>query len=154
MDAIIFAKASSLSCFNRLTRLSYTYRYNSTNDPIDGDQVVVLMAIAVFLSAIGLAAIYFQCRRLRQRLRNKRQDDLSDPAPQLAAFTKQIQSNHKQSYHDLVAQMAHVRNMKAQVRATLTGLQTAVSQLQARETNDTEENVHVDESLSFMTKLD
>jgi hypothetical protein len=123
------------------------YTYNSTDDPIDENQVLVLMAIVLFLSTIGLAAIYFQWSRLRQRLGNKRQDDLSEnPTPQLAAFTKQIQIKHKQSYHDLVAQVVQMRNMQNEVRATLSGLQTAVSQIQARESNDKEENIYVEES--------
>lgn len=112
------------------------------------------MAIAVFLSTVGLATFYFQCIRLRQRLRKKRPDEVSDPSPQLASFTKEIQSKEKQSYHDLVAKMAHMRNLKNEIRGTLTGLQTAVSQIQARERNDNEENVYVDKSLSFMAKLD
>jgi hypothetical protein len=135
--------------------LSYTY--NSTDDPIDEEQVLVLMAIAVLLSAIGLTVIYFQCSRLRQRLRNKRQDDdLSDPTPQLAVFTKQIQSKHKHSYHDMVAQMVDMRDMQNEVRATLAGLQAVVSRIQARESNDNKEehNVHVEESSSSTAKLD
>jgi hypothetical protein len=131
--------------------------YNSTtDDPIDADQYLILMAMVVFLSTIGLATIYFQCRRLRQRLRNKRQDDdIPDPTPQLAAYSKQIQTKHEQSYHALVAQVTHMRNMQNEVRATMAGLQTVVSQIQAKdENNDKEENNGKVQESSSRAKLD
>jgi hypothetical protein len=92
------------------------------------DGAVIALA-GLFLATLGSFSLYFQCKRLARIRRSKKKETKEEESFSSEDFGGNVRGKHRQSFHELSAQLQEMRETQRDVKGQLAGLQILATQL-------------------------
>ena len=108
----------------------------SPSEPSEGDALLA-MSTSLFITSVGLAIIYFQCLKLRQRFRGIRERRQQTRRPQASNLLQsslrdvcgEARTRQEESVQSLKAELESMKELHATVKAQVEGLQQLLGRI-------------------------